>query len=596
MKKLFPYILSVLSAGTILFSASCSKILDQGNLGAYDSTQIWNDRNLANAYLANIYSVFGNYNVGADALSDQLSGTSFANPITTTSAGPLSTWSYTSVRLINQGITSIQTGMLSQDDKKFILGQLYFLRAYTYFPMVITYGGVPYLKVAQGRSDSLNVPRNSTKECFDFMLQDLDSALALLPTRILSSSSTDYGKVDGNFALAFRAKVLLYEASPQFNPSNPWDNALWTSAYTATKLAYDNLKTQGYQLIADYSQIARLAGNSEVVFCVQNKLPNKTAGWDNGIRPGTLSRGPASACPTWEMIKSFPMLDGKAYNDPSGSYYQSDAGFLQDYWKNRDPRFVKSIVWNGVLYPVAGTPTGYRQYTSLGIADPLDAFGINPNAGVPVSARNGVYTGFFILKNSDLSLTQAQVGNYAINYNVMRFAEVMLNYAEAANETGHLQDALDILKQIRSRAGIQAGSDGNYGLGAATTRILVRQAIMNERNIELCFEGFRFNDLRRWRMFNVLDGVYKHGIEAIAINANGSEMPIVQAKSLASTYQLTESNFKYTDPIIVPTTGVNVNKVPGTYYFAPIPLSVIAAGSSLQQNKDWGGTFDPTLH
>lgn len=600
MKKQFSYIFLGLTIGTILLFSNCSKTLNQPNLSNYSPEQVWNDSNLANAYLANLYSVFGNYSIGSDQLGDQVSGLVFGpNAITTTVAGPINLWTnntnnaYIRIRLVNQGIASVKGGQLSQGTKNVILGQLYFLRAYCYFPMVTSYGGVPYLKAAQSLTDSLNVPRNSTKECFEYMTQDLDSAIGLLPDHIVSGDA-NYGRIDRNFGLAFKAKVLLYKASPQFNPTNPWDNSYWADAYAANVAAYNTLSSQGYQLISDYSQVALSAGNKEVVFCVINQSPAKVAGWENTVRPGSLQRNTAAASPTWEMVKAFPMLDGKQYDDPTGAYHQTEAVFMQNYWKNRDPRFAKSIVWNADIYPVAGTPAGYRQYTTLGIADKLDAYGVNPNAGVPVAANNNSYTGFFILKNSDLSLTQPLSGNYAKNYNVMRFAEVMLNYAEAANETGHSQDALNILYQIRQRAGIQAGANSHYGI-TATSRTDIRKAIMNERNVELCFEGFRFNDLRRWRMFSALNGVYKHGLEAIAVNPDGTEMPMAQARGLAATYQLTEANFKY-NMLICPYSGTQVNTVPDSYYFVPIQLSVLAAQSQLQQNKDWGGTFDPTIH
>lgn len=596
MKKYLSYsILSIFILTTVL-STRCTKVLDQPNLSAYDSAAIWSDSNLVNSYLANLYNVFGNWNVSLDRLDDQVSGIGFpTDAITVTDAGPLANWSYTTIRLINEGITQVKAGNTSDDFKKRSLGQLYFLRAYEYFPMVTTYGGVPYLKVAQDRyKDSLNVPRNSTKECFEFMIQDIDSAIALLPQHILPSSTTDWGRIDGNFALAFKAKVLLYMASPQFNPSKPWDNAYWQEAYTVNKEAYESLKNQGYALVSDYAQIALQEKNSEIVFSVTNQYPNKTANWDNGARPGSLSRGTAAVTPTWEMVKNFPMLDGKASDDPSGKYYKPASVFMQSFWENRDPRFAKSVVWNGKLFPVAGVPSTYRQYTGVGIADPLDAFGVNPNAGV-TSANNSKYSGFFILKNCDLNLTQAQVqGNYTVDFVVMRFAEVMLNYAEAANETGHSNEALEILKAIRQRAGIEPGDDGKYGI-TASTRLEYRQAIMDERNVEFCFEGMRFKDLRRWRRFDLLNNVPKHGLEAIAKKADGSEMPIEQAQALSSDYSLEPDDFAYTE-LQIPISGVRVNTVPDKYYFAPLQSSVIAAGDKLEQNKDWGGTFDPTIH
>lgn len=422
------------------------------------------------------------------------------------------------------------------------------------------------------------------------MMEDLDEAIALLPARILPSSS-DYGKIDGNFAKAFKAKVMLYKASPQFNPSNPWGNSYWEEAYAANKEVYESLKGQGYALVGDYADIALAERNSEVVFSVINSYPNKTAAWDHGVRPGSESRGPASATPTWEFVKEFPMKDGKRYDDPTGAYYKTETELLQDFWSDRDPRFDKSIVWNGKLYEVSGK-AGKRQYTALGIAHELDDFGINPNAATN-STNLDRYTGFFILKNSLLNLTQEEVQQYDVDYVVMRFAEVMLNYAEAANETGKIGEALDILKQIRNRAGIEAGADGNYGI-SATSREEMRAAILAERNIEFCFEGHRFWDLRRLRMLDVLNGTTKHGVEAIATEANGSEMPISQARAKAANYELESDDFKYS-LLQVPRSGVQVNVLPENYYFFPIQESVVNRNTNLEQNLGWGGTFDPTL-
>ncbi|WP_231464848.1 RagB/SusD family nutrient uptake outer membrane protein [Pedobacter sp. Leaf132] len=587
MKKIFIFFMAV----TML--SACKKALDVDNLLAYDPEQIWNDPLLADAYLTNIYpTAFGNHNVTADGNSDQLSGIYFPQDAVTITNGGLGNWNYAPIRLVNQALLDIPKGTLPDATKNRILGEAYFLRAYFYFGMVRTYGGVPYIKIPQDRfTDELNVPRNSTKECFDFMYEDLDKAISLLPKRNLPASSS-WGKIDGNFALAFKARMSLFKASPQFNPNNPWDNTYWADAYTVNKKAYDDLKAQGYQLVADYANTSLAERNTEVVFSVINQFPDKTANWDNGIRPLSLSRGNVAAAPTLEFVKAFPMLDGKLYNDPTSAYFVSEADFLKSYWKNRDPRFNKSIVWNAKAYPVSGTITGYRQYTALGIANALDNNGINPNSPER-STNNNVHTGFFILKNSDLTLTQANVLQYGIDYVLMRYAEVMLNYAEAANETNRPTEALDILKQIRTRAGIEAGTNGNYGI-TATTRVQIRQAIMEERNIELCFEGFRFNDLRRWRMFSLLDNKGKTGLEAVAIEANGTEMSLSKARPLGQTNQLLEENFKYV-PLSVPQTGNKLNILPEKYYFAPIQQSIIANANKLQQNKDWGGSFDPTL-
>lgn len=573
------------------FLSSCNNVLDIEDLENYNPELVWNDANLANAYMANLYPMFGNWNTGADFTSQQLAGITFYGDRITISNGDYKNWNYSRIRLINQALVDVNSGTLSSTVKENISGQALFMRAYTYFDMVKYHGGVPYITVPQNKdTDDLFVARNSTKECFDLIIKDLDEAIAKLPARI-STTSGEFGKIDGAFAKAFKAKVLLYKASPQFNPSNPWNNQYWATAYDENKKAYDDLKSSGYALTANYADITLVEKGPESIFTVINSYPNKVSNWDNGVRPGSESRGPAGAVPTWEFIKEYPMADGKMYNDPTGQYYQTEEALLQNFWKNRDPRFEKSIVWNGKVYEVSGK-AGKRQYTSLGIASELDDFGVNAKAGINSTNLNR-YTGFFILKNSLLKLGQAEVEQYDVDFVLMRFAEVIINYAETANETGKLDEAIALIKQIRQRAGIQAGTNGNYGI-SATTREEMREIILAERNVEFSFEGHRFWDLRRLRMLNRLDGTTKHGIEAIAIQSNGQEMPLDEARSKAAKYELVESNFKYS-VLQVPRTGVQVSVVPDKYYFFPIQQDVLDRNKNLTQNSNWGGTFNPTL-
>ncbi|MGJ1321270.1 RagB/SusD family nutrient uptake outer membrane protein [Sphingobacterium faecium] len=588
MKKIFYPILALL-----LTSSSCKDVLDIEDLNSLDESKVWNDPNLVNAYITNLYPLFGNWSAGADANSDQLIGIAFPLDAVTVNNAAYKVWDYTTIRKINTAIQKVNesTG-LGKDVKNSVLSQALFMRAYMYFNMVRNHGGVPYITVPQDlETDELRVPRNTTKECFDFIVKDLDQAISLLPP-VIAKNSVDNGRIDGNFAMAFKAKVLLYKASPQFNPSNPYNNAFWAEANIANKAAYDKLKADGYNLTADYSNIALQEKGAEVVFAVINAYPNKVASWDNGVRPGSESRGSASAVPSWDFVKSFPMKDGKSFSDPTGKYYKTSEQFLQSYWENRDPRFEKSIVWNGKVYEVSGK-TGKRQYTSVGIAADLDNFGVNPKAKTPSENLNR-YSGFFILKNSKLSLKQTEVETqYDVDFVLMRFAEVMMNYAETANETGDFNTALNLLKQIRMRAGIEAGDDGNYGI-TATDRSQMRDAILAERNIEFCFEGHRFWDLRRARKLNMLNNTTKYGVEAIAITNDGTDMDLDEAALLAKSYQLRENQFKYSI-LQVPNTGNKVNLVPDTYYFFPIAQSVIDKNSNIKQNKDWGGTFNPTL-
>ncbi|WP_280744357.1 MULTISPECIES: RagB/SusD family nutrient uptake outer membrane protein [unclassified Parabacteroides] len=587
MKKI-AYLLIGVSA---LFSIHSCDTLDIDNIYNYDADLVWNDEKLVNAYMANLYgNIFGNWNLYEDQKNQQLIGIAFYPDRITISNGEFKLWEYSKIRLINEALQKVETGNLSSGFKNEIIAQALFLRAYVYFKMVYYHGGVPYLTVPQDKDeDDLYVKRNTTKECFNFMIQDLDKAIALLPERI-NSTSGDYGKIDACFATAFKAKVLLYKASPQFNPNNPWNNAYWQEAYTANEQAYNKLKGLGYALTADVGDIFTVERGPEVVFSVINAYPNKTTNWER-VRPGSESNNEALVTPSWDIIKDFLMLDGKRYNDPTSKYYMTDEAFLQNYWKNRDKRFENSIVWNGGLYEVAGK-TGNRQYTSLGVAADLDNFGVNPSAGIN-SANLDRYSGFFVRKGSDLSLKQSEIMQYDLDYIIMRFAEVMLNYAETANETGKTDIAISLLKEIRQRAGIEPGVDGNYGI-STTNREDVRELILAERNIEFCFEGHQFWDLRRLRMLDRLDNKTKYGVEAIAINPDGTEMPIGEAKAKAERNELTEKDFVYS-LLQVPQTGVKINTLPDTYYFFPIQQGVIDKNPNLEQNSNWGGTFNPAL-
>uniref|UniRef100_UPI003217C86E RagB/SusD family nutrient uptake outer membrane protein n=1 Tax=uncultured Draconibacterium sp. TaxID=1573823 RepID=UPI003217C86E len=589
MKKIGAIITSLI---LLLGFNSCDNVLEIEDLENYNADQLWSDAKQAEAYITNLYSAFGNWDTRADLNSQQLAGIYWYDNRVNSTNNNEKAWDYERIRLINEALDELDKGELEEDVRNNIKGQALFLRAYVYFNMVKYHGGVPYIKVPQDRHmDDLYVSRNSSEECFEFMVQDLDEAISYLPESI-SKNSDDYGKIDASFAKAFKAKVLLYKASPQFNPGNPYGNQFWQEAYTAAKTAYDDLKASGYDLVDDYSDIALDEGNDETIFAVINMDPDKNAAWDRHVRPGSQSRSPANAVPTWEFVKEFPMKDGKLYNDPTGAYYKTDEEFLQGFWENRDPRFNKSIVWNGKVYELGGQ-VGRRQYTALGIADELDDFGINPNASVN-STNLDRYTGFFILKNSLVNLTQAEVLQYDVDFVVMRFAEVMFNYAEAANETGKTDVALEILKTIRERAGIEAGSDNNYGI-AAVSREDVREAILAEKNIEFCFEGHRFWDLRRHRLLYRLHNTTKHGVEAIAINVDGSEMAMGEAITKAGMYELTEVNFKYS-LLQVPRSGVKVSTLPDELYFFPIKQSSIDKNNNLEQNADWGGSFDPTIN
>lgn len=577
-------------------TTSCDT-LDIDNLETYDESMVWHDANLASAYVNNLYAeCFTNWSASADGNSDILTGMPWYLGTITETGSSYKKWTYTEIRHINEAIKRLEASTeLDKSLANNLLGQAYFMRAYMYYWMVLHHGGVPYIKVPQDKDkDDLFVKRNTTPECFQFMVEDLDKAISMLPAKIAGSSS-DYGRIDQCFAKAWKAKTLLLKCSPQFNPTHPYDNAYWSEAYAAAKEAYDFCVANGIALTERYADIWLQEQGPEVVFPVVNKNPNRVSGWASATRPASISRGVNQSNPTWEFVKDFPMLDGKRFDDPSGKYYVGDENaLLKSFWKNRDPRFNQVLFYNGSEYPVAGKPSGYRQYNALGISNADDQYGINPAAHTN-AVNNDVYSGFYNYKAADMTLTQATVLTYDIDYILMRFAEVMFIYAEAANETGHSDVAIDMLKQIRKRAGIEAGADGLYGLSVGS-REAIRKAILDEREIELCYEGHRFWDLRRTRNMMKLAGWTKHGIEAIAINPDGTDMDLNEAREKTNNYELTTGDFRY---IIhqVPYTEAAEREfvIEESFYFFPIQKVNLDENPNLEQNNNWGGTFNPTM-
>lgn len=577
-------------------TTSCDT-LDIDNLETYDESMVWHDANLASAYVNNLYAeCFTNWSVSADGNSDILTGMPWYLGTITETGSSYKKWTYTEIRHINEAIKRLEASTeLDKSLANNLLGQAYFMRAYMYYWMVLHHGGVPYIKVPQDKDkDDLFVKRNTTPECFQFMVEDLDKAISMLPAKIAGSSS-DYGRIDQCFAKAWKAKTLLLKCSPQFNPTHPYDNAYWSEAYAAAKEAYDFCVANGIALTERYADIWLQEQGPEVVFPVVNKNPNRVSGWASATRPASISRGVNQSNPTWEFVKDFPMLDGKRFDDPSGKYYVGDENaLLKSFWKNRDPRFNQVLFYNGSEYPVAGKPSGYRQYNALGISNADDQYGINPAAHTN-AVNNDVYSGFYNYKAADMTLTQATVLTYDIDYILMRFAEVMFIYAEAANETGHSDVAIDMLKQIRKRAGIEAGADGLYGLSVGS-REAIRKAILDEREIELCYEGHRFWDLRRTRNMMKMAGWTKHGIEAIAINPDGTDMDLNEAREKTNNYELTTGDFRY---IIhqVPYTEAAEREfvIEESFYFFPIQKVNLDENPNLEQNNNWGGTFNPTM-
>ena len=463
---------------------------------------------------------------------------------------------YGRIRNINDCIKGIQGGSISDEDKNILLGQVYFFRAWCYYNLVKWYGGVPIIKDVLEPVESSFTPRSSAKACIDFILEDLDRAATMLKGKIWSGS--DYGRVTTGTALALKGRVLLLWASPLFNRSN--DQSRWQNAYTQMKADLPIINGCGYGLYqtgsnvngSDFAkQFLMVSNNPEAVFVTlynniasDDGLDNqKNNRWERDVRPANTGGGGKNA--GLALVELFPMADGKmadlsaltpldkagartyanTYSKLERSQYAYDEAAP---YMNRDPRFYRTFAFPGFRWAYSGDPTqrdshnpSYDAGTNYVVWNykwylEADEAG-NPENGNSYSADN-LYTsnvGIYVRKKSD----DYDLGTQLYQYEPLstkgagpffsqaplielRYAEVLLNLAEAACMAGQTSEAVTYLQQIRQRAGYTA--ENNFGLQAnlAGDQATCMSAILYERQIEFAYEGKRFDDMRRWMLFD----------------------------------------------------------------------------------------------
>jgi len=596
-----------------LVGTGCKKVLEKQDLTNFTPDQVFNDSTVAKLDIDYIYSQnqpgwFGNsggtlgssYSVITDEQAGDnayVKGT-VTSDLVTDIGNQASSGNYFKIRTINMFIQNMNAGSLDLSVKKHFNGQAYFWRAYRYFELVKLYGGVPLVTtplpaVGPSAKAAANLPRNTTTETFTQIVKDLDSAIAYLPT--WWGNNADYGRITVGAAQAFKGRVLLTWASPQFNPAN--DQTRWQAAYDASTAAIATLSANGFGLYKkwDYTMWTTegSAGgstprNSEAVWVteyntsnVDNDLNNES--YDAGCRPKYLSISGGSNTPAWELAAAFPMKDGK---DTLHSGY---AYSLQTFYKNRDPRFYETVAYNGCNWGLNGNST-YRLWTYF---YPNTKSSPTKTASTETSASS---SGFYLRKGVDPTLTLASMQNAGTDWIEMRYAEVLLNQAEAAAEIGNLgqsQEAYLNLIAIRKRAGIDAGADGLYGLTAGMTHDQMISAIMFERRIELAFEGKRYWDLRRRKLLeSTLNGTMRNKM-VVTLNDNKSYTDYILTTRDNSANTNLDNLYTTSFTVSIQTADTYKLNVQSADYFFGIPLTSLQNNANLQQNNTWGGPFDP---
>lgn len=435
-----------------------------------------------------------------------------------------------------------------------------FLRAFAYFNLLKRYGGVPILgDVVYGLDDNLELPRNSFEECVDYIVSELDLAkndLRGLP--MVGGESASYTMVPTREACeALKSRVLLYAASKLFNesPIEAGNDLVGYASYEVER--WKKAADVAWEFINTYGHLGtgaiNLTPNFRDAFLNYYGSANPEAIWMigydfNGYRiesqNGPLgfsgkSIGQGRTLPSQNFVESFPMLDGKKIGE-SDKYRYS----LNDQYANRDPRLEMTVLHNGSYW------LGRQLATYSG------------GANNPSSTSRYNRTSYYLCKfmSDYINSGKTEYDNGVHHWIEFRYAEILLNYAEAMNEyAGPTTEVRDCLTLLRKRAGIEAGEDGNYGIATDLTKDEMRQLIYNERRIEMAFEEQRYFDIRRWRL---AEDIFNTPVKGLSItNRNGM------------------FNYGVADVL-------NVNWDNRRYLY-PIPYSEVLKNSNMVQNPKW---------
>ncbi len=554
----------------LMFSA-CKKdsFLDVENLSSVSSATAFATENAADLVLNDVYysmpdqynSVFDAFDNWSDNSMTGFSWTITANAVRTKSninsnTGFSYDWGggtqkatswlkwdylYTDIRKCNVFIAGLQASSLDQSYKDKRLGEAKVLRAYFYHIVWMLYGGGPIITKPDSRAEdgeSIYHKRATFDENYTFLETELTEAASLLPT---NSGNSGAGRITQGAALTLKGWIELFYASPLYNTSN--DVSRWAAAAATNK----QVMQMGYSLYPTYDELFLTTGNNNN----EGILYRQYLGLKEGSRI-TGYQGPAyngkqwlswgGSTPTQELVDDYAMSNGKAITDP-GSGYDSNNPYA-----NREPRFKQSILYNGNTFNgnvyLSAVGSGFNE---IDLSDATDASN----------------TGYAMKKGIDTTVNIYQGGASSQTYYYFRYAEVLLNYAEAQNEAaGPDASVYEALDEVRTRAGVPTFTQVYPNVSQAEMRQLIRR----ERRVEVAFEGKRYFDLLRWKIAEVNLNHVMHGTKVTPVAGGGY------------TYQLMNAI-----PPGSPQWSFDASK----NYVLPIPLSILGQNPELTQNPNY---------
>ncbi len=443
--------------------------------------------------------------------------------------GGMWTQSYSGIRVVNKTLARMdEVVWTSAQHPQRIKGEMFYLRAYFYFELVKRFGGVIIIDKAYNPTDDIDFPRSSFEECVSFILADIAQAESLLSHEY---DDANYGRPTIGAAKALKARLLLYAASPLHNSANNLEK--WKSAAQAAQHVIDMGR---YSLHPNYAELLSPPGNgiSDEYILIKSRGPRPWSGMfsDRIVSPGSGgTQGVFS--PTQNHVDLYEMANGLPISDPQSGYDPEQP------YTNRDPRFYANILYNDAPWQ------GRRMQMW--------------NGGNDYREGNAVYTATrYYCKKFWPEVYQTPGQQTAIlNFVFYRYAEILLNYAEAQNEAaGPDASVYAAINQIRARAGMP---ELPQGLSQAD----MRTRIHNERAIELAFENHRWYDILRW----------KKGPEIITKPITGMNVE-----------RQPDGGFKYTKIVL----AAPFQRVFEDYmHLYPIPRNEVQKSKAIEQNPEW---------
>lgn len=383
--------------------------------------------------------------------------------------------------------------VLDDATKKRFIAEMKTLRAFRYFTLLRRWGGVPLIGEPFGLgADYSTITRASIEQTISFIKKDLEEAITDLPV-----TPAVNGRLTKGVAMSLKSRLLLYAASPLYSSSN--DLVKWQAAADAAKAIMD----AGYYSLEPTLEGLRIiffngsVSSREIIFRQQTH-PNTGPGGIFGIVEYNFCRAGGSVgagaysyyTPTQQMIESYEMANGKLISDPTSGYNS------QNPYQNRDPRFYAFI-----YYHKAPFKNRQMDYSQTGRDKGVGREYQNPTG---YNMRKFINENYFNADGTSVLPLASQADR--IPWIHIRYAEILLNYAEAINEASGPANAYAPLNLIRARAGMPH-------LPAGLSQAEMRERIRNERKIELAFEEHRYYDVRRWKIAQITENMIVKGIK-----------------------------------------------------------------------------------